>query len=218
MRQSMAEYVRSIHDAYTAQARTQPPAVRGQMALIGGEITVIAAGAANLHVVATRETLPPPVGQEVEVAETIEGGPSWILRFYDPVVLPSLGVIDESEAPRPDLVRRVLGVSTHLYHLIVQPGAELTAHHGGHAGAGLANSHVARSRDYESMRSAARGREALVDEMEGADVAGLLHAQALLAGAIVPGSEEVSRLVADPSKDREATRRAVLAAVRATDD
>ena len=210
----MADYVRTIHQAYTSQARMQAPGVKGRMPLLDREFTVIAAGAGNLHVIATTETLPRPEGQEVELSESVDEDMSWSLRFYDPVVLPALGLIDESAGPRPDLVRRALGITTHLYHLIVQPGASLSAHHAGHAGAGLANAHVAASRDYESIRAAARGRENLVDELEGADTAGLSYAHGLLAREITAGATTVESAAAASPPDREAVRRAVLAFVR----
>ncbi|MGI8518269.1 MAG: hypothetical protein ACR2ME_08010 [Acidimicrobiia bacterium] len=207
MRTALADYVRSVHQAYASQATTQPPAIQGRMTLLSTPFTVVAAAARNLHVIATRETLSAPRGQEVEVADSIDGV-EWVLRFLDPIVLPSLGFIDESAAPRPDLVRRAIGISTHLYHLIVQPGSQLTQHHAGHAGSGLANSHVAEARDFEAIRAAAKGREALVDEMEGAAAAGLPRAQVLLAREIAPELGQMN--YADP----EAVRKALLSAVR----
>jgi len=208
MRIAMADYVRTVHQAYATQARTQPPAIRGRMQLLSSPFTVVAAGARNLHVIATREALPAPEGQEVESSDETDGV-AWTLRFLDPIVLPTLGIIDESQAPQPDLVRRAIGISTHLYHLIVQPGSQLTPHHAGHAGSGLANSHVAEARDFESIRSAARGKEQLVDEMEGAATAGLIRAQALLAREIAP---TIASLGATPDPDE--LRKALLVAVR----
>jgi hypothetical protein len=212
MRQAMADYVRTVHQAYATTAATHPPAVRGRMALLDGDFTVLAVGVQNLHVIATRESLPPPSGQEVEIEDEL-GELSWRLRFYDPVVIPALGMIDERSGPAADKVRRTLGVTTYLYHLIVQPGAQLTGHHAGHAGAGLANSHVAEARDFDSIRSHASGRERLVDEMEGAAVAGLPTAQALLAREIAPWNEELQQAVklgADPAE----VRRTLLTALR----
>ncbi len=138
----------------------------------------------------------------------------WEVRFYDPVVLPALGLIDERQAPAGDRVRRTLGITTYLYHLVVQPGGQLTEHHATHAGAGLANAHAAQARDFEAIRAHAGGREMLVDEMEGAAVAGLRRAQALLAREIVPWDESVAALAARPSASADELRRAVLAAVR----
>jgi hypothetical protein len=213
MRAAMADYVRTVHQAYLSQSAGQPPAVRGRLPLLAGPFTVIAAGVRNLHVLATTEVLPPPTGQEVALPDEL-GDLTWTLRFYDPVVLPALGMIDESAGPASARVRRALGVSTYLYHLIVQPGSELTGHHAGHAGAGLAMSHVADARDFEAIRAHARGREALVDEMEGAALAGLARAQALLAREVAPHDAAVVALAASSSPDPIDVRRALLEAVR----
>lgn len=211
MREAMAEYVRALHQSYLAQARLQAPAVRGRLPLTTVPFTVVAVGVRNLHVIATRERLGRPSGPEVELEDELEGL-KWTLRFFDPVVLPALGLIDESAGPAGDLVRRTLGVTTYLYHLVVQPGSQLTAHHAGHAGSGLANSQVASARDFEEMRTHARGREHLIDEMEGASVAGLRHAQLLLAREIAPWDETVRGL--HERQTAEEVRKAVLKAVR----
>jgi hypothetical protein len=212
MRQAMADYVRTVHQAYASAAAPQPPAVRGRMPLLVAPFTVVAAGVQNLHVVGTRERLAGARGPEVEVEDRVDGL-EWTLRFYDPVVLPALGVIDERTAPAGDQVRRAIGITTYLYHLIVQPGSQLTGHHAGHAGAGLANAHAAEARDFEAIRARAGGREALVDEMEGAALAGLVRAQALLARELVPHDERVQQL-ARGRPDPAALRRAVLEALR----
>lgn len=214
MRRAMADYVRTVHRSYLVLARAQPPAIRGRMPLLGAPFTVVAAGVQNLHVIATRERLAAPVGPEVEITGEAEEI-SWTLRFYDPVVLPELGLIDESAGPAGDGVRRALGLSTHLYHLIVRPGAQLTEHHAGHAGAGLANAHIAEARDFATIRAHARGAEGLVDEMEGAALAGLRRAQALLAREIAPHDPAIGALAADRHPDPQEVRRALLAAVRA---
>jgi hypothetical protein len=152
----------------------------------------------------------------VTLDEEMEGM-SWTLRFYDPVVLPELGLIDESAGAAGDRVRRALGITTHLYHLIVQPGAQLTEHHAGHAGAGLANAHIAEARDFEMIRAHARGREALVDEMAGAATAGLARAQALIAQQVAPADETLARLATEARPDPTEVRRALLLAVRGAD-
>lgn len=213
MRAAMADYVRTVHQAYLSQSAGQPPAIRGRLPLLAGRFTVVAAGVRNLHVLATTERLAPPTGQEVAVDDQL-GGMAWTVRFYDPVVLPPLGLIDESAAPASALVRRTLGISTYLYHLIVQPGSELTGHHAGHAGAGLAATHVADARDFESIRVKARGSETLVDEMEGAALAGLVRAQALLAREIAPWDDTVTALAGRRRPDPVDLRKAVLDAVR----
>ena len=214
MRTAMVDYIRTVHQAYLSSSTGQPPAVRGRMTLFNGPFTVIAAGVRNLHVIATSDPLPAPTGQEVAVEEELDDL-RWTVRFYDPVVLPQLGMIQEQDGPAGSLVRRTLGLTTHIYHLIVQPGSQLTGHHAGHAGAGLAMDHVADARDFESLRAAARGREALVDEMEGAAHAGLWLAQGLLAQQIVPGDDTVGALARGSDPDPAALRRAVLTAVRA---
>jgi hypothetical protein len=211
MRQAMADYVRTLHQAYASQAELQPPAVRGRMPLLGERFTVVAAGVGNLHVIGTRESLAVPSGPEVELHDQLDGM-SWSLRFFDPVVLPALGLIDESRAPAGDRVRRALGLTTYLYHRVVQPGSELTAHHAGHAGTGLANAHAAEARDFEAIREHSPGREALVDEMEGASLAGLRRAQVLLAREIAPWDDDVRAL--DERAPPDHLRRALLAAVR----
>jgi hypothetical protein len=208
----MGDYVLTVHQSYASVAELQPPAVRGRMPLLEAPFTVVAAGVRNLHVVATRERLGAPVGPEVELEGELPRM-RWTLRFFDPVVLPALGMIDESAGAAGDRVRRALGLTTYLYHLIVQPGSELTGHHAGHAGAGLANAHSAEARDFEEMRAHAHGREAIVDEMEGASRAGLVRAQLLLAREIAPWDEALRSLDADTPAPE--VRKAVLGAVRA---
>jgi hypothetical protein len=214
MRQAMASYVRVLHQRYQSQAQLQPPAVRGRMPLLGAPLTVVAAGVRNLHVIGTRERLAVPTGPEVELHEELEGM-TWTLRFFDPVVLPALGLIDESSGPAGERVRRALGLTTYLYHLVVQPGAELTEHHAGHAGSGLANAHAAEARDFEEIRAHAPGREPLVDELEGASLAGLRRAQVLLAREIAPWDEAVRALAAGSElRTAQEVRKTLLAAVR----
>lgn len=214
MRAAMADYVRQVHQAYLSTGAGQPPAVRSRMRLLGDGLTVVAAAARNLHVIATDEQLAPVSDAEVVVQDEL-GGMAWTLRFLDPAVLPQLGMIDESQAPALEQVRRVIGLATHHYHLVVQPGSQLTDHHAGHAGAGLAMDHLSEARDFETIRANARGRERLVDELEGATRAGLVRAQALLAAAIAPRDAAVQRLVEAPVAPEPAElRKALLAAVR----
>jgi hypothetical protein len=212
MRQAMADYVSTVHQAYLATAAQQPPAVRGRMRLFESPFTVVAAGVQNLHVIATAERLAAPRGQEVAEEVDLEEM-HWTLRFFDPVVLPPLGLIDERAGPAGELVRRALGITTHLYHLIVQPGSQLTSHHAGHAGAGLANSHIAEARDFDAIRAHAKGLESLVDEMEGAALSGLARAQALLAREIAPWDTDLQTM-ATTRPDPVALRKTLLAAVR----
>jgi hypothetical protein len=214
MRSALADYVRSVHGAYLEAAALLAPAERARLPLLqDAALTVVAVGTSHLHVVATREALPAPEGQEVQVDDSLDAM-SWTLRFLDPVVLPALGLLDESSGPRTDDVRRLLGVRTHLYHLAVSPGGGLTAHHAQHAGTGLAHSHAAAARDFESLRAHARGREALVDDMAGATLAGLRFAVAALAARIAPDDDIVASLATASEPDADALRRAVLASLR----
>jgi len=213
MREAVAGYVQEIHRAYVDQAATFSPGVRGRMPLLtAGRLTVAAVAARNLHLLATAEPLGPLRGQEVAM-EAEYDGLSWQLRFFDPVVLPDLGLLEEREAPAFEEVKRALGVGTVLYHVVAQPGAGLSGHQATHVGTGLANGHSSAARDFETIRARARGREALVDELAGAATAGLPHAQALLARAISPYDEGVREACEADSPDPEAIRKAVLSAV-----
>lgn len=216
MREAVAGYVQEIHRAYVDQASTFSPGVRGRMPLMTADrITVVAAAARNLHLLATVEQLGAPRDPEVAI-EAAYGGIAWELRFFDPVVLPDLGLVEERESPAFEEVKRALGVGTVVYHVVAQPGAGLSGHQASHVGTGLANGHSAAARDFETIRSRARGREALVDELAGAAAAGLPHAQALLARAITPYDQGV-REACEPghgaSPDPDAIRKAVLSAV-----
>jgi hypothetical protein len=213
MRTAVADYVGQIHRSYLSQARTFPPAVRGRLALLAGErVQVAAVAARNLHVLATRESLGPLREPEVELAGEMPGL-RWTVRFFDPVVTPELGLLDERDGPAFGEIRHVLGIGTVVYHLTAEPGTGLTAHNAMHVGTGLANGHAAADRDFESIRHRARGREELVDELAGASVAGLRRAQALLASAIAPRDAELATLAADPAPDPDRVRRTLLAAL-----
>ena len=215
MRRAMADYVRAVHRAYLDAAVPLAPADRARLPLVAAtDITVLAVGARNLHVLATAEALPTPQGQEVELDDSLDGL-RWRLRFFDPVVVPALGLVDEAAAPQPERIRDVLGVRTVVYHLSVPPGGGLTSHHAMHAGTGLAHAHAAAVRDYDTIAALAPSPE-LVAEMRGADVAGLPRAALLLARAIAPDSPGLAGLgLADPDPQR--VRRELLAALRGQD-
>lgn len=213
MRRAMAEYVRAVHQAYLDVAAQLPPAERARLPLLAaGDITVLAVGARNLHVLATTEALPPPSGQEVHLDDQLDDF-AWALRFFDPVIVPALGTIDESDQSRPGEVRDVLGIRTVVYHLTVPPGGGLSPHHAQHAGTGLAHSHAAAQRDFDTITALSRGREALVAEMRGASIAGLPAAQLLLARALAPSSLTLSELPLE-AVDESAVRRTLLAELR----
>jgi hypothetical protein len=213
MREAVARYVEEIHRAYLAQALTFPVAVRGRMPLLAaGPLTVAAVGVRNLHLLATRDLLGPVRGPEVEIAGALDGL-SWTLRFFDPVVLPGLALVDETSEPAFGEVRHALGVTTVVYHFVASPGSGLSAHNAAHVGTGLAGGHSAVARDFETIRSRVRGREDLVDEMAGAAAAGLVRAHAMLAAAVVPRNAALSALAASAQPDPDAVRRELLAAV-----
>lgn len=213
MRQAVAGYVQEIHRAYVDQAATFPPAVRGAMPLMAAQrLTVAAVAARNLHLLATVEDLGPLHGQEVALDAEL-GGVSWRLRFFDAVVLPELALVDEAAGPAFEDVKRALGVTTVLYHFVAQPGAGLSGHQASHVGTGLANGHSAVRRDFDTIRSRARGREDLVDEMAGAARAGLPRAVALLARTISPHSQDVITACDTSRPDPEAVRKALLDAL-----
>jgi hypothetical protein len=221
MRQAVADYVTAVHRAYLTSTATLPPAVAGALPLLAGDsFSVLAVGAGDLHLIATRHSLPPLRGPEVEWEGAVDGL-CWRLRFYDPVVLPELGLLHArpgtacsrpSDGDAGEEVRQVLGIRTWLYHLVASPASGLTPHHAGHAGVALANGHAAAARDFDTMRRLAGRPELarLVDEMEGAAGAGLLRAQALLAATLAPHNAEVARLAAAPDPDPDRLRRAVL--------
>ncbi|MGH3436167.1 MAG: hypothetical protein ACRDRN_06830 [Sciscionella sp.] len=213
MRTAVAGYVQEIHRAYTDQANTFPPAVRGRMTLMSGRpFTVAAVAVRNLHVLATEEPLGPVRGPEVAVEAEL-AGVRWQLRFYDQVIVPELALLDEQGDPAFAEVRHALGVGTVIYHLVAQPGSGLSGHNATHVGTGLANGHSAVARDFETIRSRVRGREMLVDELSGAAVAGLPRAQALLAKAIAPHDTAVREACEADPPDPDAIRKALLAGV-----
>ena len=99
MRQAMAGYVHAVHQAYLDAASGLPPAEQARLPLLAaGDVTVLAVGARNLHVIATTEALPAPQGQEVEISDAL-GPLAWRLRFFDPVIVPALGLVDETAEP-----------------------------------------------------------------------------------------------------------------------
>lgn len=217
MRTAVAGYVEEIHRSYLAQADTFAPAVRGRMPLLAGrQLSVAAVGSRNLHILATREGLGPVRGPEVELVGELPGL-NWTVRFYDPIVIPALGLVDESQGPAFEEIRACLGIGTVVYHLVAEPGSGLNAHNATHVGTGLANGHTSAARDFEAMRHRLPGREPLLDELAGASVAGLSRAQALLAAAIAPRDATLEGYAQEARRgqpvDPAAVRRTLLASV-----
>lgn len=204
MRAAMADYVRAVHQAYLDAADALPPADRARLPLFTDQpFTVIAAGTRYLHVLGTTEQLPPPAGPEVSIEDSLEDL-RWTLRFFDPVVAPGLGLIDEKESAQPQQVRETLGVRSVLYHLSVPPGGGLTAHHAQHAGTGLAHSQAAADRDFTTLANLDPRKGALVAEMYAAYVNQMPIALRLLANQFL-GRDAVDANAVDMDEIRRHT-------------
>jgi hypothetical protein len=219
MRDAVADYVREAHDAYLRAALLQRPAVQGRLPLLSGEpLTVAAIGTRYLHLVGTREALGAGPRGDIAWVDGAVGPISWRLHFFDPVVIPALGLIDESEGPAFAAARDAIGIRTYLYHLTLRPPADLDPHHAGHTGTGLAGAHVAEARDFEAIgRAVGPDLAPLAAEFEGAAIAHLDRAFGLLARTLAPGDPAVEEAAGDARTgppDLEALRRAVLHAVR----
>jgi hypothetical protein len=219
MRAAVADYVREVHEAYVRQARLLPPAVQGRLPLLAdAPLHVAAIGTRHLHLVATREALGGGPRGDVATVDGEAGPIRWRLHYYDPVVVPALGLVDERDGPAFAEVRAAVGLRTYVYHLSLRPPADLASHHASHTGTGLAGAHAAAARDFDTIRRAV-GSEliGLAEELEGASVAGLARAAGLVARQLVPGDPAVVAAagpVTGGAPDLEALRRTVLAAVR----
>lgn len=184
MRDLVRDYISALHATYLNHVRHLPPAERGALPLIAADrLTVVAAAAQRLHLIATTDPLPAPHGQEVGFTDDHDGT-VWTVRFYDPSVLPALGLLAED---KPEDVRRVLGIKDTVYHLAVAAGGGLSGHHAQHSGVGLANQHTSTVRDLERVRRAFPSDEDLVNELGACVRLGLDRACALLAGELTFG-------------------------------
>ena len=209
MRAAMNDYVSALHAAYLDQASKLTPGERAELPLVkAGQFTVVAVGTRHLHVVGTTSPLPAPAGPEVELVGS-DRDLAWTLRFFDPVLLPELGILDESAGPDALGVRRALGITDVVYHLSVAPGGGLSPHHAQHAGTGLANAHSASARDYDALRAYAPSRVDIIDEFAATQRLGLTTASRLLASLLAPRDPLVES-AADPA----ALRRALIEALR----
>lgn len=206
-RQVVRDYVWTVHVTYVDHVRHLPPGERAALPLIAATgVTVVAAAARRLHLVATTNALPVPRGPEVAVVDEYLGM-RWALRFFDPAVLPELGALADDS---PAGVRRVLGVADTLYHLTVAPGGGLTGHHAQHSGVALANLHAKTIRDLDRIRHALPGQQRTVDELGVCARLGLDRAAALLAAELTSG-----RVALKPGIPAGACVDAVLAEVTA---
>ena len=188
MRDLVCDYVNALHATYLDHVRHLPPAERGALPLVAArQLTVIAAATQRLHLLATTNSMPALHGQEVEFTDDYQGL-TWTVRFYDPSVLPDLGLLAEDS---PDAVRRILGVADTVYHLAVDVGGGLSAHHAQHSGVALANQHAKTVRDLDRIRHALPQQVRGVDELgacvrTGLDLAAALLATELTGGRVVP--------------------------------
>lgn len=223
MRELLRDYVYALNKAYLSHVAHLPPVERAALPLAGASaVTVAVAAGRELHLIATPETLPSPVGQEVELRDEY-AGVSWSVRFYDATILPALGVVAPSadgSGDDPAAIRRVLGVADVVYHLSVSIGGGLTAHHAQHAGVALANQHAAAVRDRDALRHAFTGREELVEEFAVCERLGLVAAGGLLARAILgppPGLPPAPGLGVPQDEARAAGMRELEAAIATGD-
>lgn len=184
MRDLVRDYVGTLHATYLDHAEHLPPAERCALPLVAaGHVTVVAAAAHRLHLVATTDRFPAPRGSEVALTDDYRGT-TWTVRFYDPSVLPELGILPDDS---PAAVRHALGVTDAVYHLAVAVGGGLSGHHAQHSGVALANQHARVFRDLDRLRRALRTQPVLVDEFRDCVRLGLDRACALLAGELTSG-------------------------------
>lgn len=186
IRAAVRDYVWAVHTTYLDHVRHLPPGEVASLPLVGaGHVTVAAAAARGLHLVATTQRLPDPVGPEVSLTDE-HRGTRWTVRFFDPSVLPALGVVSGPEDERTR-VRRSLGIVDTVYHLELSTGGGLSGHHAQHSGVALANQHAQLVRDVERLRAALPRRAALVDELATCARLGLDRSAALLAAELTTG-------------------------------
>jgi hypothetical protein len=139
LRRAVAAYVAAVHRVYGETARRLPPALAESLPLIAaGQFWGAAAATRDLHVVASTDPFEEPAGAQIAEIAGEDPPLQWRVRFYDPVVLPRLAVIGEGG----EAVREALGVRNWLYHLVLEPGCQLTEHRAAHAGTALVTSHI----------------------------------------------------------------------------
>lgn len=184
MRAIVRDYVASVHATYLGHLRHLPPGEYAALPLVAArDLTVVAAAARRLHLLATSDPLPAPRGPEVESADESDGV-RWTVRFYDPSVLPHLGLL---ESDTPGAVRRVLGIRDAIYHLTVDVGGGLSGHAAAHSGVALANQHTRTARDLARLQRLYPRRGSLVDELAACERLGLDRAAALLTAELTDG-------------------------------
>lgn len=186
VRAAVRDYVWTVHTTYLDHVRHLPPGELASLPLVAARhVTVAAAASRGLHLVATTQRLPVPVGPEVAMTDE-HRGIVWTVRFYDPSVLPALGVLSGPEDERTQ-VRRSLGIADTVYHLELAAGGGLSGHHALHSGVALANQHAQLMRDVDRLRAALPRQADLVDELATCARLGLDRSAALLADQLTRG-------------------------------
>ena len=101
MRRAAAQFIAAVHASYLGESAALTSAARGRAApAIRWALSRVAAvGTRYLHVVASTEDLAPRLGAGEASIEDSRAPLSWVTRFYDPVVLPRLGELDEAAGP-----------------------------------------------------------------------------------------------------------------------
>lgn len=186
VRTAVRDYVWTVHTTYLDHVRHLPPGELASLPLVAARhVTVAAAASRGLHLVATTQELPAPVGPEVALTDE-HRGTRWTVRFYDPSVLPALGVLPGREDERTQ-VRRSLGIVDTVYHLELSTGGGLSGHHAQHSGVALANQHAQVVRDVDRLRVALPRQADLVDELAACARLGLDRSAAFLATELTSG-------------------------------
>lgn len=180
MREIVAEYVRALHVTYLDHVAHLPPGERGALPLRPGhDLTIVAAAARRLHLVATTAEVAP-------AAAAVTGehcGLAWRVDFLDPSVLPGLGLVDDEDVLA---VRRLLGTPDVVYHLAVTVGGTLSTHHAQHSAVALANLHTSTTRDADRLRQSLPHHPE-VEELISCARLGLDRAATLLAAQLTAG-------------------------------
>ncbi|WP_139984068.1 hypothetical protein [Nocardioides litoris] len=209
VRTAVRDYVWTVHTTYLDHVRHLPPGERATLPLVAaGHVTVAAAASRQLHLVATTQRLLGPTGTAVSVDDEYLDC-RWTVWFYDPSVLPALGVLGPAE-DESDRVCRALGIVDTTYHLEVSPGGGLSAHHAQHSGVALANQHAQVLRDVDRLRHALPRDLEVVEELATCARLGLDRAAALLAADLTdrrfvplrgtPGTDSLAAVLADATR------------------
>jgi hypothetical protein len=144
LRGALADYVHALHQSWWEAVRAAgvDPTT---LPLGTGSFTVAVVAAQELHLLATRDALPPRAAHEQPIEGRL-GELEWEVRFLDATVVPELADADPGDGPD---VTGLLGIDTTLYHLRVTVDGALSPHQAMHAGTGLAHAHLPSHREEE---------------------------------------------------------------------